>query len=81
MKDYEVFLSPLAEFKLDKLLKNIELNWGERTKNKFLDKLEKKVQQVANFPQSSPKSRINDNIRKSVISPQTSLYIVFTMNL
>ncbi len=74
MKDYEVFLSPLAKFKLNKLLHYIEVNWGVNAKEKFLNKLENSVDQLSKFPQSYPASRIKKGIRKSVITPQISLF-------
>lgn len=74
MKDYKVFLSPLAIFKLDNILAFIEVEWGKNAKNKFLDKLNKSVEQLSKFPQSYPQSQIKKTVRKSVITSQTSLY-------
>ncbi len=39
MKVYDVYLSPLAELKLDNLLQYLETSWNSKVKNSFLDKL------------------------------------------
>jgi len=70
----KVFLSPLAEFKLAKLLLYLEEEWGNRSKEKFLQKLKNKFLQISSQPESNPKTEHFDNVRWCVITPQSSFY-------
>jgi plasmid stabilization system protein ParE len=74
MKDYEVYLSPLAELKLDLLLHYLDMNWGTKAKEKFLNKLKKIIDRLSDHPESFPASRVKREIRKAVVTTQTSLY-------
>jgi plasmid stabilization system protein ParE len=74
MKDYEVYLSPLAELKLDLLLQYLDLNWGTMVRNKFLSKLKQVTGQLLGQPEIFPESQIKKGIRKCVVTAQTSLY-------
>lgn len=70
----KVFLSPLAEFKLTKLLLLLEKEWGKSAKDKFLNKLKDKFTQVSGHPHSNPKAEDFDDIHWCVVTPQTSFY-------
>ena len=52
----KVFLSPLAELKLELLIVYINTEWGESSKEKFLIKLKTTVDRISKFPESNPKS-------------------------
>lgn len=70
----KVFLSPLAEYKLTKLLAYLEEEWGNPAKEKFLKKLEHKFVQISNHPESNSKTEEFDEILWCVVSPQSSFY-------
>ena len=70
----KVFLSPLAEYKLTKLLHYLEEEWGRPPKDKFLEKLEQKFSQISSHPESNPKTENFDGILWCVVSPQSSIY-------
>ena len=74
MKKLEVYLSPLAEFKLDLLLQKPEHEWGLKSRNEFLEKLRRQIQRIATNPESCPKSDEFEGIYKCVVSKQTSFY-------
>ncbi len=70
----KVFLSHLAETKLLSLSKYILENWGLRTKENFILKLNEKIEQIARHPSSCPKSLEFKNLYKCVVTKQTTLY-------
>lgn len=70
----KVFLSPLAEYKLAKLLAYLEQEWGTPAKVKFLEKLELKIVKISRHPESNPKTEVFDEILWCVVTPQTSFY-------
>ena len=49
----KVFLSPLAEFKLDLLLKYLVSEWGNNSKKTFFTKLKSTIDQISKFPESN----------------------------
>lgn len=57
MKDLEVYLSPLASFKLDMLLEYLEQEWGTKSKNSFLKKFSNTVDQLRANQKSFPASQ------------------------
>ena len=66
--------SPLSKTQYANLLKKIELEYGEDAALKFLEKAEKKVDSIGEFPESCPASFRYPNFRKGVITKQTSVY-------
>lgn len=70
----KVFLSHLAETKLLNLSKFILENWGLRTKENFILKLNEKIEQIARHPSSCPKSSEFENLYTCVVTKQTTLY-------
>ena len=74
MKRYRVYLSPLASFKLDRLLEYLQTEWGNDTKNAFLEKLKFKVEIIAEYPHSFQESDVMKGLFRCVITPQTSIY-------
>lgn len=74
MNKFEVFLSPLAEFKLDHLLVKLESEWGSTAKANFIKELESAVLKIGVFPKSSPESELFGGIFKCVVTKQTTLY-------
>jgi plasmid stabilization system protein ParE len=70
----KVVLSPLAEFKLDSLLKYLEEEWGVSAKMRFMHHLESSIRVIEKFPEAFPKSEIEFELYKCVVTHQTSLY-------
>lgn len=69
----KVFLSRLAELKLELLIEYLVSDWGKFSKEKFLNKLESTIDRISKFPDSNPKSNELGGIYKCVVSKQTSL--------
>ncbi|WP_420580375.1 type II toxin-antitoxin system RelE/ParE family toxin [Reichenbachiella sp.] len=74
MKNYKVYLSPVAEFKLQSLTEYLNAEWGEKSKQKFLNELVQSVSKIESFPESCPKSDSFNGIFKCVVSKLTSFY-------
>ena len=70
----KVFLSPIAERKIEMLLEFIETEWSKNAKDKFLGKFKKSIETVSNQPKSFPVSKTMKGLFKCVISKQTSFY-------
>ncbi|SMO84261.1 type II toxin-antitoxin system RelE/ParE family toxin [Gracilimonas mengyeensis] len=70
----KVFLSPLSEYKLSKLLIYIEQEWGRKSKERFLKKLKLKFAQISRHPESNPSTEDFEDIFWCVITPQSSFY-------
>jgi plasmid stabilization system protein ParE len=52
----KVFLSELAESKLLKLSQYLLEEWNLKTRDKFISKLNDKIKQISNQPDSCPRS-------------------------
>ena len=50
----KVYLSPLAELKLELLIEYLVSEWGKPSKEKFLNKLETTIDRISKFPDSNP---------------------------
>ena len=70
----KVYLSPLADYKLTKLLGYIEEEWGKPSKETFLKELEGKVNQISSQPKSSPIAEHFNEVHWCIDTPQCSLY-------
>lgn len=70
----KVFLSPLAEKKLEILLEFLEYRWSLNARNEFLDTFLKSTQQISNHPKSCIESHEFEGLFKCVITKQTSYY-------
>lgn len=74
MSKYTVYLSPVAELKLELLVEYLNTEWGESTKTKFLKELKNSISKIENFPESCPKSELYNGLHKCVVSKLTSFY-------
>ena len=74
MSKWLVYLSPQAESKLDDLLFYLETEWSEKSKQKFIEKLKKKLSQISLQPRSCPESKEKTRVFKAVIEKHVSLY-------
>jgi plasmid stabilization system protein ParE len=70
----KVFLSELAESKLLKLTDYLIENWNLKTRDKFVEKLSNKINQIASQPKSCPQSSEFKGLYKCVVTKQTIFY-------
>lgn len=70
----KVFLSELAELKLLKLCQYLLEEWNLKTRDKFISKLNDKIKQISNQPESCPKSSEFQNLYKCVVTKQTTFF-------
>ncbi len=74
----KVFLSPQAQFKLEKLNDYLLENWNSKIRNEFIEKLTAKFKQILQFPQSCVQSEQNKGLFKCVLTKQTTFYYRIT---
>ncbi len=70
-------LSKIAAKKLESLLEYLEVEWSEKVKHNFIDKLDKSLKQISKFPLSYEKSQIKPELHRCIVSKQTTLYYKF----
>jgi plasmid stabilization system protein ParE len=73
-----IFLSKKAAQKLNTLLEYLETNWPKKVKKEFIEKLDKSILQIQNFPSSAQSSEIEKGLFRIVITKQTTLYYKVT---
>jgi len=74
----KVFLSPQAQFKLEKLNDYLLENWNSKVRNEFIEKLTAKFKQISHFPQSCVQSENHKGLYKCVLTKQTTFYYRIT---
>ena len=67
-----IFLSELAENKLDAILDYLVEEWSKKSSDDFFKKFEDKLNHVASFPESCTKSKKHHNLYLCVVTKQTS---------
>ncbi len=73
----KIKLSKLASFKLENLLLFLEAEWSVKVRNNYLKKLTSTLTVISDNPEAFPKSAVRKEIRKAVITKQSSiLYLV-----
>lgn len=70
----EIIFSKNAEKRLINLLEYLELKWSIKVRNEFISKLDKSIYIIQNEPEIFPKSQVNKNQFRCVISKQTTIY-------
>ncbi|HET8886687.1 MAG TPA: type II toxin-antitoxin system RelE/ParE family toxin [Salinimicrobium sp.] len=70
----KVYLSELAENKLLQLSQYLLDEWSLKTKDKFIQKLTDKINQISSQPDSCPKSKKLNGLYKCVVTKQTTFY-------
>lgn len=70
----KVTISERAEKNLDDIMLYLEEEWSIRVRDNFRKKLIKAVEQIAKSPELFPSSAIKKNVRRCVVTKQTSLY-------
>ena len=69
----EVRLSKRATKKLDKLFYHLENNWSSNVKKGFVDKLDRCIRIIVEYPESNEKSKYKKGLYRCVITKQTIL--------
>lgn len=70
----EVYLSSLAEIKLRKINDYLLEKWNVKTRDRFIEKLTEKINQIADYPNSCPRSNIFTGLHKCVLTTQITFY-------
>jgi plasmid stabilization system protein ParE len=76
----KVFLSPLAERKIQLLLEYLENEWSIKARKEFLSIFTKKIKQISSQPESCMRSKEFPNLYKCVITKQTSIFYRIVSN-
>ena len=72
-----IIFSKNAEESLFELLEYLEIKWSKKVKDKFISNLDKVIYLIQIEPEIFPKSELNKNYRKCVLSKQTTIYYKF----
>ncbi|WP_366915397.1 type II toxin-antitoxin system RelE/ParE family toxin [uncultured Polaribacter sp.] len=67
-------VSPAAENDIESILEYLKLNWNERIINRFINKVDDNIGLILEDPKIFPIINEELQIRKSVISKQSTLY-------
>lgn len=77
-ENLKVFWSSEAEKNLNDILSYIEEHWTRKEVEHFLNKLDKCIFLIQNKPKLFPPTKHRANLRRCVLSKQTSLYYSYT---
>lgn len=69
-----VFLSPLAERKIELLLEYLEKEWGTKVKEEFLQILIHDFKLIEKYPKSKIQSKSKKQLFKSIVTKHTSYF-------
>ena len=70
----EVYLSPLAESRLLKINEYLLEEWNVGIRDRFIEKLTEKINQIADYPDSCPRSTKFNGLYKCVLTSQITFY-------
>ena len=73
----QIVLSKTAAKKLEKLLEYLTKHFSKNVAQKFLGKLDARLEVVKSHPESFSKSQLKKGLHKCVISKQTSVFYKF----
>ena len=76
----EIVISPLAQWKIERLLNYLETEWSVQSKYKFWSILLKALNQISNQPKSCPESKELSGLFKKVVTKQTSFFYRIRLN-
>lgn len=71
---HEVFLSALAERKLDFLLDFLTQEWGQTSKSNYLKKFKRAIYQISKHPRICQESAEMKGVYKCLVTKQSSFY-------
>jgi plasmid stabilization system protein ParE len=69
-----VIFSKSAKIKLESLLIYLEKEWSVKSKNDFIKKLDRSIDQISKLPVSCPESKKFPGLFKCVVTRQTTLF-------
>ena len=72
-----IILSKIAAKKLESLLEYLEVEWSEKVKSNFIEKLDKSLKQISKYPLSCEKSQLKPELHRCIVSKQTTIYYKF----
>ena len=72
-----IIFSKNAEKSLFELFEYLEIKWSKKVKDKFTSNLDKVIYLIQTEPEIFPKSELNKNYHKCVLSKQTTFYYKF----
>jgi plasmid stabilization system protein ParE len=75
--DRKIVVSKTAEKKLNKLFLYLEEEWSLQVKQEFVEKLDNSIAIIKKQPKVFPVSSKEKNLRKCVITKQTTLFYRF----
>lgn len=73
----KVVLSKRASLRLEDLLNYLEVEWSVKVKMNFIEKFDNSIELIKQFPESSRKSNVVNNLRMHVVTEQTSIFYRF----
>jgi plasmid stabilization system protein ParE len=73
----KIIFSRRSKLQLEELVEYLEYKFSSVTKEKFISKLDSSVSLIQKDPKIFPKSEAKKDVRKCVISKQTTLYYNF----
>lgn len=74
---WHVVLSKRAARRLDKLLIYLETTWSAQVKLDFINKLDKVLKQIQEYPESCQQTSYIQGLYRYVVSKQTSVFYRF----
>lgn len=75
MKKLNIYLSPIAETQFEELCNYLAVEWSEKSKKKFIERLDRKFNQISTQPNSCPESEIIHEVRKAVVDKKNIIFI------
>jgi len=78
--DYKLRWSQESITDLEDILSYLSKNWSKRIVNNFKRKLSRQLDLIAQNPLMFPRSTYNPELRKAVLSKQTSIFYKITGN-
>lgn len=77
---YEINWSDEASANLDSIIEYLQNRWTDREISRFFKKLDKLINLISRNPHSFPVVDLKINIRRIVLSKQTSIYYEIKQN-
>jgi len=73
----EVIITKTAQKKLNTLFNYLLENWNSKVKSDFINKLDKNIDLIKQYPESFPSSKKRTGLHKCVITKQVTLFYRF----
>ncbi len=79
--DYKIFWSEEALSNLEEILDYLNERWTQKEIDRFKNKLNKQLEIISRFPTIFPVSNYHPNLRKAVLSEQTTIFYKIQDNI